>query len=84
VGDKNKMNHYHGKCKRTPTKIWKGDHSIKNYHCEEHDVDTCFCGWEWGHHYGTDSKSMAFGNKSIKQYRGLSDEECLKLLGELK
>ena len=27
-------------------------------HCKIHKKDICRCGWEWGWHYGTESKPL--------------------------
>ena len=35
---------------------------IQGGYCKKHKVKICRCGWEWGHHYGTDSKKI---NKKV-------------------
>lgn len=32
--------------------------SVRCGHCETHNVDICYCGWEWEWHYGTYSGNM--------------------------
>jgi len=32
---------------------------IKIMHCYTHHIDCCHCGWEWGEHYDTHSKSLS-------------------------
>lgn len=56
--------HFHGKCKKrkhtTINKHGEGmRHSIiHDFWCLEHKVPFCKCGWEWGFHYGTNSKTL--------------------------
>jgi hypothetical protein len=58
--------HFHGPAKgckikpiTTPPRnpIYKG-HLIHLAFCEIHQKEICRCGWEWGWHYGSDSKNL--------------------------
>jgi len=34
-------------------------HCIVGGYCETHQVGVCRCGWQFGYHYGTNSKKLA-------------------------
>jgi len=44
--------------KKFPAKGRYETHFIKGLRCSTHKKDLCWCGYEWGHHYNTDSLAM--------------------------
>jgi len=81
------MDHNHANCNLREIKIPKGKFKGNDFYfscswCEDHQVEVCRCGWEFGHHFNTNSRNLDKSTypEHINQHRGLSEEECKKLL----
>jgi len=50
----------------------KETYKIHDLFCNTHDIETCYCGWEWSFHYGTESKTLKNGRRT-HTYQHISD-----------
>lgn len=63
--------YFHGNCENTREHTTISEHGrqkkghIRDKFCTDHQIAFCKCGWEWGHHFGTQTKRIGWRKELI-------------------